>query len=160
MMTHTSMYGIHDSTFRLFSDQLHHLTLQQPVMLHWRPQGTPETQYTKVIHKCKKFTKWSTWPFDYTWCELNQSRSRSTLLSTHIVPLIVHALDRGPPHGFQVQPLSRTHVQVELVFSPRYVDVSQVNSAACILPGTQHVGAYRPRTVYRVVALHWGTFKG
>ena len=79
---------------------------------------------------------------------------------THAVPLAPHAFHRGPPHGVGVEPLSSTQLQAQLVFAPGHVDVSQVHGAAGVLPGTPHVGAYRPGTVYRTVPLHWGTFRG
>lgn len=61
---------------------------------------------------------------------------------THIVPLVPHAFDRCPPHGFWVEPLEATELQVELVSAPANVDVAQVDGAAGVLPGTQHVGTH------------------
>lgn len=79
---------------------------------------------------------------------------------THIVPLVPHVLDRCPPHAFRVELLDGTELQVALVSAPANVDVAQVDGTAGVLPGTQHVGTYRPGAVHRIVALHWGTFRG
>lgn len=79
---------------------------------------------------------------------------------THIVPLVPHAFDRRPPHGFWVEPLDGTELQVELVSATGNVDVAQVDGTAGVLPGTQHVGTDGPGAVHRIVALHCGTFRG
>lgn len=79
---------------------------------------------------------------------------------THIVPLVPHAFDRRPPHGFRVEPLDGTELQVELVSPAAHVDVAQVDDAAAVLPGTQHVGTHGPGAVHRIVALHCATFRG
>lgn len=91
---------------------------------------------------------------------VKSERNAAIFTITHIIPVAPHAFDRRPPHGVRVKPLNCRQLQVELVFAPGHVDVSQVHSATSILPGIQHVGAYRPGTVYRVVPLHWGTFRG
>lgn len=85
---------------------------------------------------------------------MSENQSYSPI--THIVPLVPHAFDWRPPHGVGVEPLSSTELQVELVFAPGHVDVSQVHGAAGVLPGTQHVSACGPGTVYRAVPLHLG----
>lgn len=73
---------------------------------------------------------------------------------THILPLVSHAFDRRPPHGFWVEPLNGTELHFELVSTAADVDVAQVDGAAAILPGTQHVGTHGPGAVHRIVALH------
>ena len=90
-----------------------------------------------------------------------KTERRSDIWSiTHIIPLASHVFHRSPPHGVWIKPLSDGELQVELVFAAGHVDVSQVHGAAGVLPWTQHGGAWRTGNVYRVVSLHWGTFRG
>lgn len=50
-------------------------------------------------------------------------------------------------------------LQLELIFAPGHVEVSQVHSTTSALSVTQHVRVYRPGSICRVVPLHWGTFR-
>lgn len=79
---------------------------------------------------------------------------------TYIVPLAPHAFDRSPPHAVRIEPLGGTELQVKFVSAPGNIDVAQVHGTAGALPGTQHVGTYRPGTVRRIVSLHWDAFRG
>lgn len=67
-----------------------------------------------------------------------------------------------PSHSSCVSQLnlcSCMELQLELIFAPGHVEVSQVHSTTSALSVPQHVRAYRPGSICRVVPLHWGTFR-
>lgn len=59
----------------------------------------------------------------------------------------------------QLNLCSCMELQLELIFAPGHVEVSQVHSTTSALSVTQYVRAYRPGSICRVVPLHWGTFR-